>query len=232
MRSRLSCVIAVLLLAGLVATAQAHIPIFSDADTGSAPENAIFIDDPSISHAVYHEVTAATPQMWVTFDYQAGDEIYVQFGMPVLDRLIDYRPAVAVLGPGLPEIDLPFEIPSGLGGILFETDDVAEPEYFFERYTSTESWIFGEVEDTAPESGKYYMVAYSPTGEDGKLWAAIGRREVFEPVDIVALPRLVPQVRAFHEVANATALPCFLFPAAAAFGAFCFLKARRARQAI
>ena len=106
-----------LVLSALVSAvqSQAHIPIFSSADSGSSPENAVFIDDASISHAVYHEVTAQTAQLWVTFDFEAGQEIYTQLGVPVIDRLGDFRPAFAVLGPGLPEIDLPFDIPDGLG---------------------------------------------------------------------------------------------------------------------
>jgi hypothetical protein len=204
----------------LVGTAQAHIPVFSSPGVGDTPETAVFIDDATISHAVYHEMTADFARLWVTFDLQAGQEIYVQFGIPVLDRLADFRPAVAVLGPGLPAIDLPFEVPDGLGGILFETTDIEEPEYFYEKFTGTESWIFGEIEDTAPEAGTYYVVAYDPAGELGKFWVAPGRAEVFEPQDIAALPVLVPQVRAFHEVEDPQAIPCFLFPAAAAFGAY------------
>lgn len=202
-----------LALIALAAPVWAHIPIFSDEDTGNTPETALFIDDASISHAVYHEVTETTPRLWVTFDLEAGQEIYVQFGVPVLDRLVDFRPALAVLGPGLPEIDLPFEIPDGLGGILFTTEDIDEPEFFHEEFTGTDSWIFGELVDTAPQSGTYFVVAYVPSGAEGKFWVAVGRREVFEPQDIAALPELVPQVSAFHETTASGLitpfLPCF-----------------------
>ena len=123
----------------LAVETQAHIPIFSGANAGTSPENAVFIDDASISHAVYHEVTEQTPRLWMTFDFEAGQEIYTQLGVPVLDRLAEFRPAFAVLGPGLPEIDLPFEIPDGLGGLLFTTDDIDEPEFFHEEFTGTDS---------------------------------------------------------------------------------------------
>lgn len=205
----------------------AHIPILSDEDNGTGPENAVFIDDASISHAVYHEVTTEMPQLWITYDLEAGQEIYVQFGIPVLDRLTDFRPALVVLGPGLPQIDLPFETPDGLGGILFTTDGIDEPEFFYEPFTATESWIFGELVDTALETGRYFLVAYVPSGESGKFWAAPGRREIFEPQDIAALPTLVPQVRAFHEVSNPEAIPCFLIPAAGTVGMLCLLTAAR-----
>ncbi len=213
-----------LALTVLAGPAWAHIPIFSNEDSGTTPENAVFIDDASISHAVYHEVTQDAPRLWVTFDLEAGQDIYVQFGVPVLERLADFRPALAVLGPGLPQIDLPFEIPDGLGGILFTTADIAEPEFFHEEFTGTDSWIFGELEDTAPQSGTYFIVAYVPSGETGKFWVAPGRREVFEPEDIAALPALVPQVSEFHETTAGGLitpfLPCFASVAVVATG-FC-----------
>jgi len=197
----------------LVVSAQAHIPIFSGTDSGDTPENAVFIDDASISHAVYHEITEDTRQLWVTFDLSADQEIYVQLGVPVLERLAEFRPTVVVLGPGFPDVDLPFEIPSGLGGILFTTDEIDEPEFFHEHFTGTDSWIFGELEDVAPESGRYYIVAFVPTGETGKLWVAVGRREVFESRDIATLGELVPLVSEFHETTAAGLitpfLPCF-----------------------
>ena len=214
----------VVALIGLAGSAPAHIPIFSDENSGTTPENAVFIDDASISHAVYHEVTENAARLWVTFDLEAGQDIYVQFGIPVLDRLVDFRPALAVLGPGLPAIDLPFEMPAGLGGILFTTDDIDEPEFFHEEFTGTDSWIFGELEDVAPQSGTYYVVAYVPSGETGKFWAAVGRREVFEPQDIAALGELVPRVSAFHETTASGLitpfLPCFT-PFAVVGAGFC-----------
>ena len=201
-----------------------HIPIFSESNTGTMPENAVFIDDASISHAVYHEVTDDDSRLWVTFDLQAGQSIYIQLGVPVLDRLVDFRPSLVVLGPGLPEIDLPFEIPTGLGGILLATDDIDEPEFFHEEFTGTDSWIFGDLETLAPQEGTYYFVAYVPSGDTGKLWTAVGRREVFEPEDIAALSEVVPRVSAFHETTASglitPLLPCFA-PVAVAGAGFC-----------
>jgi hypothetical protein len=197
----------------MTSPALAHIPIFSTADSGTMPENAVFIDDASMSHAVYHEITEDVRRLWVTFDLAAGQEIYVQLGVPVLERLADFRPAVVVLGPGLPDVDLPFEIPSGLGGVLFTTDDIEDPEFFHEHFTGTDSWIFGELKDVAPQSGTYYVVAFVPSAETGKLWLAVGQREVFEPQDIAALGELVPRVSEFHETTAAGLitpfLPCF-----------------------
>jgi hypothetical protein len=224
MISHMRALILGLVVALLPGSADGHIPVFSSADSGSSADNAVFIDDGTISHAVYHEGTAEAPRLWVTYDLEAGQQIYAQLGVPVLDRLVDFRPAMAILGPGLPAVELPFDIPEGLGGILFTTDEIAEPEFFHEEFTGTDSWIFGFIEDTAPQTGTYYAVVYVPSGDLGKFWVAVGRRESFAIEDIFALGETVPRVSAFHET-DATGiltpfLPCFM-PVALVGAGFC-----------
>ena len=65
-----------------------------------------------------------------------------------------------------------------------------------------------------PVAGRYYVVAYDPSGQDGKLWVATGREEVFGLDVISELPGVLPQVRAFHEVESGGGIPCFFFPLA------------------
>jgi len=93
------------------------------------------------------------------------------------------------------------------------------------------------LEDVAPQSGIYYVVAFVPSTETGKLWIAVGRREVFEPQDIAALGELVPRVSEFHET-NAAGLitpflPCFA-PVAVVGAGLCgsFWLVRRPRRAV
>ena len=79
---------------------------------------------------VYHEVTAESPLLWLTFDLNEGQSLYFQLGVPVIERLKDYRPALVLVGPGLPQVDLPFAVPDGLGAQRFLSDQVAEPGRF------------------------------------------------------------------------------------------------------
>jgi hypothetical protein len=191
-----------------VTTAWAHKPIFSRTAAQDA-ESAIYIDDITVSYVVYHEVTAERPLLWLSFDGAAGQEVWAQLGVPLIERLDDFRPALVLLGPGLPDVELPFAIPDGLGGVLLTTDDVAEPEVFHEPFTGTDSWILGNLELTQPQMGLYYLVAYVPGGETGKLWVAPGRREVFGLGDILSLPATIQEVREFHET-PVSGVPCFL----------------------
>ena len=130
----------------LVSVAFAHKPSFSDGrfDSMDAPYE---VQDPDVSIVVYHEVTCERPQLWMTLETRADAPTYLQLGVPVIDRLEDYRPSVAMLAPGLPPLDeatVPFDVPQGLGGIVFDTDAVDTPGDFYEPFTQTESWILVE----------------------------------------------------------------------------------------
>ena len=220
-------ILAVGLVVGAPAVAWAHQPTMSD---GSAPDasTALLITDVDLSQVVYHEVTAQSPQLWLAFDLEEGQSLYFQLGLPVIERLTDYRPALALIGPGLPPADLPFAIPDGLGAQLFTSEQVAEPRRFDEPFSGTSSWILLTETIQVPATGRYYLVAYDPAGQPGKVWVALGQREEFSFSDIAALQEILPQVRQFHESGAAPAgLPCFLAPMALALTAFCFWSASR-----
>ena len=176
-----------------------HQPTMSDG-TAISPDTAIELDDIQLSRVFYHEITEDARSLWLTFTVDDAQSLFVSLGLPLLDRLEDFRPAFAVLGPGLPAIELPFAVPEDLGGVLFETDEVTEPEVFYEPFSQTSSWILREEYVDLPEAGDYFIVAFVPSGETGKLWLAPGDREEFTLWDILALSRVLGQVRAFHEV--------------------------------
>ncbi len=197
-----------LLPAVLAAPAAAHKPIFSDG-TALSPETAIRIDDVSISYVIYHEVTEPGRPLWLVFDVAAGQRVYLSLGVPVLEGSESLRPSLALLGPGLPPVELPFEIPAGLGGLVLQRPEGREPEFFHEEFTGTDSWIQGEIEPQLEQAGTYYAVAWLPDGATGKLWVAPGRREAFTLADVVGLPATIARVRAFHELSEPY-FPCFL----------------------
>ncbi len=196
MRSR--GLVSVVALACIASIAHAHRPTMSDGLAIDA-EHAIVFTEVQISRVVYHEVTPKAPQVWITFEVTESQDLFLQIGVPKLRRLKAYRPQMALLGPGLPGIELPFEVPMGLGGFVLETGDIEAPEEFFEPFTRTRSWILRETDVRLPEAGRYYVVAYDPDGQTGKLWAALGRLEAWGPADLLAMPKIVADVRAFHE---------------------------------
>jgi len=163
---------------------------------------ALRMEEIDVSQVVYSPLDESRSQLWLTFEATAGTALDVSLGLPALDRLSGYRPNLAVLGPGLPPVDLPIDIPPGSGGIVFESATRAEPRRFREHVTGTESWILIEEDVTLPETGTYYVVAYPPGDQADKLWVAIGTREQFGPRDVLSFPAIVREVRDFHEVGD------------------------------
>ena len=190
------CIFAIVLLGGL--SSWAHKYVANDGSHVDAA-HALHIGDPGLSQVIYHPVTPATGQLWLTFNVFAGEEQYMQLGVPVLDRLDEYAPTLVLLGPGLPEIDTPLEVPEGLGGVVFPTAGLTA-EFFDEHFTGTQSWILLEQDYPLLEEGQYYVVAYHPEGLEGKLWVAVGRREEFGFKDLLTFREVVDDVREFHEV--------------------------------
>jgi hypothetical protein len=217
-----------LALSGGGPIASAHLPIFDDGTAVDA-EHALFISDIGLSQVVYHEVSEPVQPLWLAFDAVAGQELYFNPGVPALDRLGNYRPAFALVGPGLPAETLPFAIPAGDGVEVYSTTDIADPEFFHEPFSGTDSWILFKKTVTLPQSGRYYLVGYIPSAETGKFWIAIGKREEFGPEAIATLSQDIAQVRTFHE-SSASSAPCFLIPMgfAGMLLGLCFLTRRRA----
>ena len=129
---------------------------------------------------LYDQVTCEAPAVWMAFDASSTESLFLQVGVPVVERLADHRPLVYVLAEGLPEAgDVPFEVPEGLGAIEFDATEVAEPALFYEPFTGTQSWIWVEETLAIPGSGTGYIVALEGTERSGKLWVATGTIEDF-----------------------------------------------------
>jgi hypothetical protein len=196
-RNRVTCFAAAVL--SCCSLSQAHKPIFTT-EKGSDPATAVRVDQPDTSQVIYRQLTDDIQQFWLTVDVEKDFELFVQIGIPVIDRLKTFRPALVVLGPGLPEISLPFIIPKDAGGNLYLTDQVEEPRFSHERFTQTDSWILRTETVRLPASGKYYVVVYNPSKQDGKFWISVGNREELTPSDRGKFKEWGKKIQEFHEV--------------------------------
>jgi hypothetical protein len=156
----------------------------------------------------YGALNTERPQVWFRFVAEENQEIYFSVGVPVIDRLQDYRPDVALIGPGLegPAFegqnppDVPFEVPEDLGIEIFTS--AGSPRFFHEHFTGTESWIHIEITRTLRRAGTYYLAAYTP-GEPkpgDKLWLTMGTKERFKLRDLFTFRRWKREIREFHEL--------------------------------
>lgn len=184
----------------LSASAWAHKPIFSS-KSGLDPNTALSFSDPNVSQVVYR-VLPKGGQVWTTVTASANFELYVQMGIPVLERQKTFRPSLAVIGPGWDEPNVPFSIPQGLGAVRIDTGS-REPRFFHEPFTGTDSWILVTQTITLPQSGRFYIAAFDPNDEGGKLWLAVGKKEKFGIFDLLKMGTIKKRVRSFHEVDGA-----------------------------
>ena len=188
-----------ILLVGFPHRLHAHRPVFTD-HAATGPKKAIPLTEPHVSQVVYREITDKSPQIWLGFDVPEDFELYIQIGVPVIDRLKKFRPAMAVVGPGLPREDVPFKIPEDTGTKPFPTKQVSKPRFFNEHFTGTQSWILRTETISLKEPGRYYLVAYSPDKHTGKLWLSIGKKESFKEEHWKQFPTWRKLIREFHEV--------------------------------
>ena len=187
--------------AGLVLPeAHAHKPSY--ANDHSTKDLAFEVEDPEISIVLYAEMTCTKQELWLHMDSTGFEQVWLELGVPQLDRLADYRPSLAIVAEGLPEADVPFDLPEGMGAEVIHTDDVVDPIPFNEPFTQTDSWILFRDWYDIPEGTDVYLVAYNPAEYTGKLWVAVGLVEDFSDVDMSEFGEWLDKTQAFHEIGD------------------------------
>ena len=186
----------------------AHRPLFSES-AAIDPSTAVRVDRPDVSQVIYRPLDAEHQQVWLTFEAKAGFDLFVQLGVPALDRLKDYRPTMAVVGPGLEQADVPFDLPAGMGVVVFPTDTIQSPRFFHEHFTKTDSWILRSQTVKLPQDGRYYLVAFEPNARPGKLWLSLGTKERFSVMELLQFGAWRKIIQAFHEVGPSASVPEF-----------------------
>ena len=182
------------------ALAHGHKPSFSNGQYKSV-DSAWSIQNMATSIVLYHDVTCESDQLWMEFDSVGDEELFVQLGVPVIDRLAGYRPSVAIIADGLPQPDetLPFDLPEGMGGLVYHSDPMDTPDDFYEPFSQTESWILLETTQVIEQAGVGYVVAWVPGNTTGKLWVAVGTVEDFSDVSSTEFGSWLDLTQRYHE---------------------------------
>ncbi|MDF2627648.1 MAG: hypothetical protein K0R39_1479 [Symbiobacteriaceae bacterium] len=164
--------------------AYAHSPIFLRPGAEPAP-----ITDAEKSWAIYGRLAPGTAYDLIPVEAGEGEKLKLQLLVPKRDDLAQYRPRVALIGPGL-RGTLPPGAPvspgAGEGALLLP--EPAAPSEFYEPFTQTRYWTYGETTGTFPAAGRYRIVVYDPAGKGGPYTVALGEREDFGPADLLGFP--------------------------------------------
>lgn len=161
------------LLLLLIPAAQAHVPAFGAA--GTTPETAFHVDDASKSWVFFED--AAVGDRWYRFDAPEG-ELFLSLSVPPAQAS---RPALWLVGPGLPE-PAPPGSPAGATALRIETVD----ELGVEPFTPVALRTIAQWRQTTPDEGAYMVLVRSQ--DAGAFGLAIGARESFTPIEWIRVP--------------------------------------------
>lgn len=207
------CCIVILMLGIILLNSsktKAHRPL--NVEEPGTRNNPIFVPNHKISWAAYNSLDSTKEVNYYQFEAEKGDKIYASIVIPVIDRLENFNPEFALIGPDLDddyagldkkEIENRLKIKSGEGVIVKKyTGDSTET--FFEPFTQTTYWEKQEATITAPVQGKYYLAVFSNQNAQGKYVLSIGKREKWGFNDLVRMPKIWWDVRMFTENKKST----------------------------
>lgn len=175
-----SLAIGLLAIPMLPAAAAAHSPSVTDADAAS-PQDAIVLEDPTLSRALGATIAAPGEVDWYRLDLEAGEPLVL--GMTAPDAEGALATTFTVLGPGLPppsqagpEAVALAAAADAEGALAFEP--AAEPAR--ETHAGLGFLDYGDIRLEAPATGSYYVAvrAVDPDAT-GKYVFAPGVREEF-----------------------------------------------------
>jgi hypothetical protein len=166
--------------------AVAHSPSVTYAEA-STPDQAIVLDDPTLSRALGSVLSEPGEIDWYRMDLQAGDPLIV--GMTAPDASGAVAATFTLLGPGLPDVDasdIRTRQLMGLAGVDGALTFQPLPEPRMEVHAGLGFANYGSLRSQAPETGTFW-IAVSAVDPDmtGKYVLAPGLREEFglEAVD-------------------------------------------------
>jgi hypothetical protein len=154
----------------------AHQPFFEDQDiTFDQPWP---IKDATISTAVYATLSSTTDVDYFTFEGAEQEVILLELTIPQITGQDSFAPTLVLMGPDLPEIDMPQGIvqPEGSGALLLEPSAGPAPT-FYEPFSGTSYWERQEERVTLPAGGQYVVAVWHPQGEVGRYTFVIGEKE-------------------------------------------------------
>ncbi len=158
----------------LVTQADAHEP-------GTIGHDVLEIDTPKISHAIYGTFHTGDEVFEVHLTFDEPFALPFEILVPHQDQWKNFRPAYAIIGPGLPQpsaderVQLPYDLPPGEGAYV-ELNDRAKRPAIFESFTRRVFWTSGPVA-LALGAHHYQILIWSPEHDTGDFSFGFGVEE-------------------------------------------------------
>jgi hypothetical protein len=165
-----------IMLIVLVAPGAAHQPFFEDKEFTA--DNSMLIKDSTISIAVY--ATLGTPKDvdYYKFNGSKNESVFLSITIPQLAGQENFTPTMALIGPELPNIDLPKQVikPQNSGAFILQPPKNATT--FLEPFSRTSYWTRQEQNVTLPANSSYEVAVWDEKGQTGRYVFVIGYKEV------------------------------------------------------
>lgn len=176
MRTVITGVMCIALVAISPATVHAHQPFFEDQD--ATAKNPWRINDPSISLALYGTLQSADDIDYFTMKVKRGQRIPVQVTIPqIKGQAAGFAPTLVVIGPGLGLITFTIDGSTVITqGLLLPPPVKAGT--FYEPFSRDNYWTWQDVVITTPQAGDYRIMVWHAKGCVGRYTLAIGSSEI------------------------------------------------------
>ncbi|RBQ25590.1 MAG: hypothetical protein ALMCE001_01350 [Methanocorpusculum sp. MCE] len=191
MRKGAAALAVILIILSLASCAAAHAPQIPGANEGI--QNAVHIDDPLKSRALYGTFPNAGSVAYYQFTLETGDRLWFSVFTPEIGAAY---PKAVLIGPG---IESSGEIPAGVAsldneGYLFIPGEVPPlPEY--EPFTPAANYQWLEYEYIAEAPGTYFIAMVNSGTGPGSYGLAVGYKEEFTLPEWVMIPISIADIR-------------------------------------
>jgi hypothetical protein len=181
----------ILIILSLTACVSGHSPILTGGNEGI--ENAVHIDDPLKSWALYGTFPDAGSVSYYAFSLEKGDRLWFSVFTPENDAVY---PEAVVIGPGIGsggELSACVFVPENNGYIVIPGKFPDFPDY--EPFTPAANYQWLKYEYIADVPGTYYIAMVNNGTGPGNYGLAVGYKEEFTLSEWVLIPLSIANVR-------------------------------------
>ncbi|MBM7865464.1 hypothetical protein GTO89_01565 [Heliobacterium gestii] len=196
--------------------------------TSIRPDGPVLALDQSIR--IYGRLFHAGQTDYFTVHGQSGEELRLELAVPRLDGLEQFRPSIAVIGPGLPMGDRDgtyFTVPNGLGAHVIEP--AARERELVDAMSGAPFRLTQAFQFRLPAAADYYIAVFDKSGERGKYVLHLGPAEETSVVTALRHPIRFFEIRAWYHPTQLLAVFALAVMASAVFFA-AWLGRRRKRK--
>lgn len=155
----------------------AHLPVFKIGDNENF-SRAQEIFEPETAQMIFGRLQAGKTDFY-KFKITDHFNLHIQILTPKNKKYSDFRPALAILGPGLKKTEdyVPFLMEEGLGTIVLYDKQQAARETFFDYGTLTRYFKGGEIRHYLTEPGDYRLAVFDLENQPGAYAIRISDKE-------------------------------------------------------